>query len=61
MDFIYLYETELRNLLQLLWVGWRGAKGRDNGGNVNNEQYESDQNCHFGFTPCSEYILTKNL
>jgi hypothetical protein len=25
MDFIYLYETELRNLSQLLWVVWDGG------------------------------------
>jgi hypothetical protein len=25
MDFIYLYEVEQRNPLQLLYVGWRGG------------------------------------
>jgi hypothetical protein len=30
MDFIYLYEPELRNLLQLLYVGWE-LRGGDNG------------------------------
>jgi hypothetical protein len=28
MDFIYLYETELKNLLQLLHVGLRGRDDR---------------------------------
>jgi hypothetical protein len=28
MDFIYLYETELTNLLQLLSVGWGGVEGK---------------------------------
>jgi hypothetical protein len=27
----------------------RRLRGRDDGGNVNNIQYKSDQNCHFEF------------
>jgi hypothetical protein len=47
MDFIYLYETELENLLNCFgWVG-EGAEGADNGGNVTNVQYKSNQNCHY--------------
>jgi hypothetical protein len=34
MDFIHLYETELKNLLQLLSV--EGLMERDDGGYVNN-------------------------
>jgi hypothetical protein len=48
MDFTYQYETELKNLLQLLLGGVeRRLRGRDDGGNVNNAQYKSDWNCHF--------------
>jgi hypothetical protein len=25
----------------------KGLRGRDNGGNVNNVQYKSNQNCHY--------------
>jgi hypothetical protein len=27
----------------------RGLRGRDNGGNANNVQYKSNQNCHYEF------------
>jgi hypothetical protein len=29
----------------------RGLRGRDDGGNVNNVQYKSNQNCHYEFPP----------
>jgi hypothetical protein len=58
MDFIYLYETELKNLLQLLQVWWGGGWERC-GDNVNNVQYKSNQNCHYEFPPYNEYILIK--
>jgi hypothetical protein len=29
----------------------RGLRGRDDGGNVNNVQYKSNQNCHYE-SPC---------
>jgi hypothetical protein len=39
MDFTYPYETELRNLLQLVKVGkGKGLRGTDDGGNMNNAQ-----------------------
>jgi hypothetical protein len=38
----------------------KGLRGRDNGGNVNNVQYKSNQNCHY-VPPYNEYILIKNL
>jgi hypothetical protein len=31
-------------------VGW-GLRGRDDGGNVNNAQYKSNQNCHYESSP----------
>jgi hypothetical protein len=37
----------------------RGLKGRDNGGNVTNIQYKSNQNCHYDSV--NENILIKNL
>jgi hypothetical protein len=48
MDFIYLYETELKKPLAIaLWGVGRGLRGRDDGGNVNNVQYKPNQNCHY--------------
>jgi hypothetical protein len=45
--FIYLYETELKKLVTITLSGMgRGLRGRHNGGNVNNVQYKSNQNCH---------------
>jgi hypothetical protein len=48
IDFIYLYETELKKppATALSEVG-RGLRGRDNGGNVNSVQYRSNWNCHY--------------
>jgi hypothetical protein len=39
----------------------RGLRGRDHGGNVNNVQYKSNQNCHCNSPPCNEYVLIKIL
>jgi hypothetical protein len=47
MDFIYLYETELENLAIALRGMGRGLKERDDGDNVTNVQYNSNQNCHY--------------
>jgi hypothetical protein len=60
MNFIYLYETELKNLLQLFWMG-RGGGGETMEGNVNNVQHKSKWNCHFKSPPYNEYILIKIL
>jgi hypothetical protein len=61
MDCIYVYETEPKNLLQLLYVGvGRELRGRDGGGIVNNVQYQFNQNC-YSESPHNEYILIKNL
>jgi hypothetical protein len=60
MDFIYLYETELKNLAVALSGVGKGLRGRDNGGNVNNVQYKSNRNCHYN-PPYNEYIQIKNL
>jgi hypothetical protein len=35
--------------------------GRDDGGNVNNVQYEFNQNCHYEPPLNNEHILIKNL
>jgi hypothetical protein len=37
----------------------RWLRGRNNGGNVNNIQYKSHQNCHYESPPYNEYILIK--
>jgi hypothetical protein len=34
-------------------------RGRDNGGDVNNVQYKSNQSCHYESPLYSEYILIK--
>jgi hypothetical protein len=39
----------------------RELRGRDNGGNVNNVQYKSNQNCHYESPPYNEYIPMKIL
>jgi hypothetical protein len=36
MDFIYLYEIEQRNLLQLLYVVGKGIREREDGGDLTN-------------------------
>jgi hypothetical protein len=52
MDFIYLYETELKKPLAIALGGLgRGLKGRENGVNVNNVQHKSDWNCHLESPP----------
>jgi hypothetical protein len=41
----------------------RALRGRDDGGNVNNVQYKSNQNCHCESPPpplYNEYILINN-
>jgi hypothetical protein len=35
-------------------------RGRDDGGNVNNMQYKSNQNCHSKSPRHNEYVLIKN-
>jgi hypothetical protein len=45
MNFIYLYETEPL-AIALNGVG-RGLRGRDDGDNVNDVQYKTNQNCHY--------------
>jgi hypothetical protein len=47
MDFVYLYETELRTLAIALSGVGKGLRGRDDGGNVNNVQHKSNWNCHY--------------
>jgi hypothetical protein len=42
MNFTYFYETEQRNLSQLLGVEWEGAEGRNDEGIVTNIQYKSN-------------------
>jgi hypothetical protein len=37
----------------------RGLRRRDDGGNVNNIQYKSNQNCYYKCPPYNEYILIK--
>jgi hypothetical protein len=37
----------------------RGLRGRDDGGNVNNVQYKSNQNCHYESPLYNEHILIK--
>jgi hypothetical protein len=59
MDFIYLYETELRNLAIALSGVGRGLMGRDNGDNVTNVQYKSIRNCCQ--SPHITNILIKSL
>jgi hypothetical protein len=63
IDFIYLYETELKKTLPIALGGvGRGLRGRDDDGNVNNVQYKSDWNCHFRSpSQCNEYILIKTF
>jgi hypothetical protein len=40
----------------------RGLMGRDDGDNVTNVQYKSNQDCHFRSLPLyNEYILITNL
>jgi hypothetical protein len=38
----------------------RGLRGKDDGGNRNNVQYKTDQNCHCK-SPHNKYILMNNL
>jgi hypothetical protein len=45
MDFMYLYEVELRKLAIALSGVGRGLRGRDNGDSVTNVQYKSIRNC----------------
>jgi hypothetical protein len=37
----------------------RGLRGRDDGSNVNNIQYKSNQNCHYESLLYNEYFLIK--
>jgi hypothetical protein len=37
----------------------QGLRGRDDGGNVNNVQYNSYWNYHYEYPPYNEYILIK--
>jgi hypothetical protein len=57
MDFIYLYERELKTSCNCFGWGGEGLRGRDNGGNVNNVQCKSDWNCHFKSPLYNVYIL----
>jgi hypothetical protein len=47
MDFIYyfIFEIELKKPFPIALSGMGGSWGGDDGGNVNNVQYKSD-NCH---------------
>jgi hypothetical protein len=57
MDFIYIYETELKKPLAIPFSGVeRGLRRRDDGGNVNNVQCKTN---HFESPPYNEYILIK--
>jgi hypothetical protein len=48
MNFIYLHETEPRNLLQLFSSGAeRRVRGREDGGDLTNVQYKFIWNCHY--------------
>jgi hypothetical protein len=60
--FIVLYPTDANNgceilrLKNLLWYYYengvkRGLRGRDDEGNVNNEQYKFNQNCCYDSSP----------
>jgi hypothetical protein len=40
MNFIHLYEAELKNLLQLIALSGEGGRGTDDGGSVTNVQYK---------------------
>jgi hypothetical protein len=40
-------------------VGGEGVRRRDDGGNVNNVQYKSNQNCHCESSLYNEYIQIK--
>jgi hypothetical protein len=42
-------------------VGWRGAEGRDSGGNVTNIQYKINENCPYESPLYDKYILIKKL
>jgi hypothetical protein len=62
MDFICPYEIELRNLLQIALSGAKKGLGEgNNGSNVTNVQYKSNQNCHYESPQYNKYILIKNL
>jgi hypothetical protein len=39
----------------------RRFRERDDGGNVNNVHYKSNQNCHYESPQSNEYILIKNF
>jgi hypothetical protein len=49
VDFIYLYEITKKPLTIALSGVGRGLRGRDDGGNVNNIQCKSNQNCHYEY------------
>jgi hypothetical protein len=51
MDFIYLYKIELRDLAIALSGVGRELRRRDNGDNVTNVQYKSNQNCYYEMPP----------
>jgi hypothetical protein len=61
MDFIHLYETELKNLLQLLLVGWGGGWGGETMGAMQIMYNISLIGIVTMNSPYNEYILIKNL
>jgi hypothetical protein len=56
MDFIYRTKKPLAIALNGVE---RGRRGRDDGGNVHNIQYKSNQNCQYESSLYNEYILIK--
>jgi hypothetical protein len=56
-----LYETTKKPLAIASSGVGRWPKGRDDGGNVNNVQYKSNQNGHYETPLYNEYILMKNF
>jgi hypothetical protein len=61
MDFTHRIRkrTKKKPLAIVLSGVGRKLRGRDNGDNVNNVQYKTDQNCHCK-SPHNEYIIIKN-
>jgi hypothetical protein len=56
---LYFYETEQRNLLQLLYLSGegKGLMGRDGGGDLMNIQCKPIQNCCNESPVYNEYVL----